>query len=86
MSEAALAVAVVPSFMWHESPQQPFLAADAEGKLKGMLSMNDIVLKAKKRNGKKSPELSYEDVVKTFKVICEHPLPTSKAAAAQGTE
>jgi CBS domain-containing protein len=47
---------------------------DAEGSLKGILSMNDIILFAKKeKDGKKdASELSYEDIVNTYKAICEH--------------
>ena len=52
---------------------------NAEGELKGMLSMNDVVLKAQETNGKK-PELSFHDVVKTYKAICEHPVPMVAAA------
>jgi CBS domain-containing protein len=52
---------------------------DGEGELKGMLSMNDIVLKAQETNGKK-PQLTFHDVVKTYKAICEHPVPMVKAA------
>jgi CBS domain-containing protein len=55
---------------------------DSEGELKGVLSMNDIVLKAKEPNGKKAPQLSYADVVKTYKAICAHPLPMTTAAGA----
>lgn len=42
------------------------------GVLKGILSLNDIALQAMHPNGKKSPELNYEDVVSTLKAICEH--------------
>jgi CBS domain-containing protein len=45
-----------------------------DGELEGILSMNDIVLKAKNRNGKK-PQIGYSTVVKTYQAICEHPLP-----------
>lgn len=55
---------------------------DADGELKGMLSMNDLVLNAKETNGKKKPQLSFQDVVKTYKAICEHPVPMTAAAAA----
>jgi CBS domain-containing protein len=48
------------------------------GELEGIVSMNDIVLKAK-TNGKKAP-IDYTDVVKTYQAICEHPLPMVKAA------
>lgn len=54
---------------------------DANGKLKGMLSMNDIVLNAKESSGKKPPELSYVDVVNTYKSICQHRLPMQQAQA-----
>lgn len=47
---------------------------NAEGELEGIVSMNDIVLKAKSRNGKKS-EIDYADVVKTYQAICEHQVP-----------
>lgn len=50
-----------------------------EGELQGILSMNDIVLKAKS-NGKQAP-IDYADVVKTYQAICEHPLPMVQAAA-----
>jgi CBS domain-containing protein len=53
---------------------------DAEGNLKGILSMNDIVLKAKEGNGKTVPKLTYADVIETYKAICEHPQPMTKAA------
>lgn len=39
-----------------------------DGALKGILSLNDVVLQAQKGNA----ELDYDDVVSTFKAICEH--------------
>jgi CBS domain-containing protein len=39
-----------------------------DGQLKGILSINDVVLHARKGNA----ELDYDDVVSTFKAICEH--------------
>jgi len=48
----------------------PVLAAD--GTLEGMLSMNDVVLNAD-RTEKKGKELSYADVVETYRAICSHP-------------
>jgi CBS domain-containing protein len=45
-----------------------------EGELEGILSMNDIVLEAQ--------EVSYADVVKTFKAICAHRTPLQMKAAA----
>jgi len=57
----------------------PVVASD--GTLAGMLSMNDIILRAEEAKEKKIPELSYGDVVNTFKSICEHRLPKSSAQA-----
>jgi CBS domain-containing protein len=60
----------------------PVVAAD--GTLHGILSMNDIVLKAEDSKGKKKPsELSYSDVVNTYKSICRH-RPLRQAQAAGG--
>jgi CBS domain-containing protein len=58
----------------------PVVAAD--GALEGMLSMNDIILRAEEAKDKKSPDISYSDVVKTYRSICEHPLPLQAKAAA----
>jgi CBS domain-containing protein len=57
----------------------PVVAVD--GKLKGMLSMNDVVLKAAEAGDKKAPELSYSDVVNTYKAICQHQLPMQQSQA-----
>ena len=51
-----------------------------KGELQGIVSMNDIVLKAK-GNGKKT-RIDYGDVVKTYQAICEHPLPMVRAVNA----
>lgn len=45
-----------------------------DGALQGVLSMNDVVLKAEDGEGDKTGGLSYADVVKTYKGICEHTL------------
>jgi CBS domain-containing protein len=58
----------------------PVVARD--GTLQGVLSMNDVVLKAEETRDKKPSELSYSDVVKTYKSICEHRLGTQAQAAA----
>lgn len=42
---------------------------DGEGLLEGILSMDDIVLQAKKANGKQAPEVSYADVVEALQAI-----------------
>jgi CBS domain-containing protein len=46
----------------------------AEGTLCGVVSMNDIVLRAEEKANGKGPELSYADVVQTYKAICANPL------------
>ena len=44
------------------------------GTLQGIVSMNDVVLKAEEQSNGKAPELSYGDVVQTYKAICSHTL------------
>jgi CBS domain-containing protein len=44
---------------------------DNDGKLVGILSINDIVLRAEETRGRQTPEISYDDVVNTFKALCE---------------
>ena len=63
----------------HKVRRLPVL--DKSGELKGVVSMNDIVLRAEEANGKK-PSLTYHDVVKTYQAICEHPVPMVTAATA----
>ena len=64
----------------HRVRRLPVLNVD--GELKGMLSMNDLVLRAEDASGKKKPQVSFHDVVKTYKAICEHPVPMTAAAVA----
>ena len=52
---------------------------DDEGKLQGILSMNDIVLHAGEGRGKGATDIPYAEVVSTFKAICA---PHGKTAAA----
>ena len=49
-----------------------------EGELEGILSMNDVVLLAKAPDGAED-SLDYDDVVKTYQAICQHPV---RAAAS----
>lgn len=51
-----------------------------EGELEGILSMNDIVLNAK--TGKAADTVKYDDVVKTYQAICQHPTPAAASAVA----
>ena len=52
-----------------------------EGIMQGILSLDDIVLHAQENKRGQMLGLSYEDVVNTYKAICERPL-TQKAAAS----
>jgi CBS domain-containing protein len=51
------------------------------GLLQGVLSMNDVVLGAEDAKDKKTPKLSYADVINTYKSICQHQLPLQAKAA-----
>jgi len=61
----------------HKIRRLPVL--NVAGELEGIVSMNDIVLHAKARNGKKPP-IDYTDVVKAYQAICEHPVPMTRPA------
>ena len=63
----------------HKVRRLPVVASD--GKLDGILSMNDIVLKAADSKDKKPGPLTYGDVVNTYKAICQHRLPVQVQAA-----
>jgi CBS domain-containing protein len=56
----------------------------SDGTLEGILSMNDIVLKAEEIRDKKIPSISFSDVVNTYKSICQHRIQEGKAQAAAG--
>lgn len=56
----------------------------AEGRLRGILSLNDVVLRAEEKAKGKAPALSYGDVVQTYKAICAHTLPPRPEAQAAG--
>jgi CBS-domain-containing membrane protein len=51
---------------------------NAEGELEGILSMNDVVLNAKR----KGDSIAYRDVVKTYQAICQRPAPATATATA----
>ena len=67
----------------HKVRRLPVL--DKAGELKGIVSMNDLVLRAEEANGKKPP-LTFHDVVKTYKAISEHPVPMVAVAGAGSGE
>ena len=50
-----------------------------QGELEGILSMNDIMLKA---NGATADSLKYKDVVKTYQAICQHHAREAASSAA----
>ena len=52
--------------------------ANRDGKLMGILSMDDFVLAAEKKEGEKTPELACEEVVETYKGIRARPLPAAR--------
>jgi CBS domain-containing protein len=52
-----------------------------DGMLQGILSLNDIALRAEEEEGRRHPELTYEGAMSAFKAICEH-RPVGRAAAA----
>jgi CBS domain-containing protein len=43
-----------------------------EGKLAGILSLNDVVLRAEESRPGRAPEIPQEEVMNTFRAICEH--------------
>lgn len=55
---------------------------DEDGTLCGMLSMNDLILRVEEVKDKKAADLSYADIVSTYKSICEHRLPMKTAAVS----
>lgn len=60
--------------------RMPVVSGD--GKLAGILSLDEIALRAEKAEGKKTPDISYEDVLNTMKAIYEHRAAEAPKAAA----
>lgn len=50
---------------------------NSAGELEGILSMNDVALRAGSHNGEQ-PEIDYVEVVETYQAICRHPLPMAR--------
>ena len=42
--------------------------------MSGIVTMNDAVLRAEEQTDGRVPELSYGDIVQTYKAICAHSL------------
>jgi CBS domain-containing protein len=57
-------------------------AIDQEGRLRGIVSMNDVALHAEKFDGRRTIDLSYDDAVNTLKAICEHRHPKAAKQTA----
>ena len=53
---------------------------NTDGELEGILSMNDLVLKATAAEG--DDAIVYDDVIETYRAICEHPAPPQSASAS----
>ena len=64
----------------HKVRRLPVL--NLEGELEGILSMNNLVLNAKNADGAVVDLLSYDDVLKTYQAICEHPPPAEEISVA----
>lgn len=63
----------------HKVHRLPVL--NLEGELEGILSIADILLKARSDNGKKPP-IDYAAIVETYQAIVDHRLPSAEVAAA----
>jgi CBS-domain-containing membrane protein len=51
---------------------------NGEGRLRGILSINDLVLHAQPSGTRPTPVVSANDVLETLRKICEHPLPAKR--------
>ena len=60
--------AALKTLRQHQIRRMPVIGAD--GKLAGILCLDEIVLNVQKTEGKEG--ISYDDVVNTMKAICEH--------------
>lgn len=55
---------------------------NVEGELEGILSMNDVVLNARTSKSAAAGSLKYDDVVKTYQAICQHPPAAASSVAS----
>lgn len=57
--------------------------ADAERRLRGMLSINDLVMAAQPSGARLTPELSANDLLTALQGICRHPVPAVRSKAPE---
>jgi CBS domain-containing protein len=55
-----------------EKKVRRLLVVDENGTLRGILSLNDIVLHCERGKGKELPGFTCDDVIKALQSICEH--------------
>jgi CBS domain-containing protein len=55
---------------------------DGEGRLQGILSMDDVIVHAENKTGAKAPELGYGRTVETLKAICSRAVHARPLAAS----
>ncbi|MBI4564439.1 MAG: CBS domain-containing protein [Planctomycetes bacterium] len=51
---------------------------DEEGRLAGIVSINDLVIVAKSDREAKTGDVTFKDIALTFKAICTHPTPVGR--------
>lgn len=64
----------------HQVRRLPVVSPD--GELKGMLSLNDIVLQSEETTDGQAVGVNYGEIVDTYKAICAHRAPQQLEAAA----
>jgi len=56
---------------------------DAEDKLKGMISLNDVTLATLPQRDAKASDITYDDLGSAVKAICQHRIPVKETVPAQ---
>jgi len=71
---------VLQTMKEHRVRRLPVL--NSEGELEGLVSMNDVVLHATATDETASDGLDFGEVVKTYRSICQHRVPSAASATA----